>query len=83
MPNYDYVCKDCSERFEVRASVAEYSNGIKPHCPKCQSRNVIRGFADQHRGFASRDVRPLWLLWSRWRRRLLRSPNVTVNASDS
>lgn len=45
MPSYDYVCKDCSERFEVRASVTEYSNGIKPHCPKCQSRNVIRGFS--------------------------------------
>ena len=25
MPSYDYVCKDCSERFEVRASVTEYS----------------------------------------------------------
>lgn len=42
MPVYEYVCKDCGERMEVRASVAEYSEGLRVQCAKCGSVNLVR-----------------------------------------
>jgi putative FmdB family regulatory protein len=44
MPTYDYVCQDCGAPFEVRASMAEYSQGLEPRCPHCGSRKAIRTF---------------------------------------
>jgi putative FmdB family regulatory protein len=37
MPLYDYQCKDCSEGFEVRATIKEKIAGLSLVCPKCGS----------------------------------------------
>ncbi len=33
MPIYEYECKKCGERFELRRNMADSDSGIK--CPKC------------------------------------------------
>ena len=41
MPQYDYVCLECKQRFELFFTYAEY--GTKPvSCTHCQSDNVRR-----------------------------------------
>ncbi len=41
MPTYDFICNDCTQRFEVFLSFSEY--GKKPvRCIHCNSRNVRR-----------------------------------------
>lgn len=44
MPRYEYVCQDCGEAFEIRASMSAYSEGLSPQCPKCGSQDVARVF---------------------------------------
>ena len=44
MPRYDYVCQDCGEAFEIRASMSAYSEGLSPECPKCGSQDTARVF---------------------------------------
>lgn len=44
MPTYDYLCQQCARPFEVRLSMAEYSESKSPPCPHCGSRTVIRRF---------------------------------------
>jgi len=44
VPAYDYVCEDCGARFEVRMSMAAYSEGAKPACETCGSTRVVRAF---------------------------------------
>ncbi len=44
MPAYDYTCRRCGERFEVRMSIAAYSEGAKPACEACGSGDVERTF---------------------------------------
>ena len=45
MPTYEYTCKDCDRSFDIRASIAEYSEGLNPECPHCGSDRVARGFS--------------------------------------
>jgi putative FmdB family regulatory protein len=45
VPAYDYVCQDCGETFEIRASIAAYSEGLSPRCKRCGSENVARSFS--------------------------------------
>ena len=45
MPTYDYRCQDCGEAFDIRASMAAYSEGLSPRCPECGSANAVRGFS--------------------------------------
>jgi len=41
MPTYDYVCRDCGQRFEIFLSYREY--GVtQVHCAHCNSVNVKR-----------------------------------------
>jgi putative FmdB family regulatory protein len=44
MPAYDYRCEDCGAPFEVRMSIAEYSEGVHPACKVCGSTRVERTF---------------------------------------
>jgi putative FmdB family regulatory protein len=44
MPRYDYKCQYCNFPFEVRMSMSEYSEGNKPDCPQCGSKDVERSF---------------------------------------
>lgn len=41
MPTYDYICKNCNERFDVFLTFAEYGRK-KVSCTHCKSRNVRR-----------------------------------------
>ncbi|NWG00704.1 MAG: zinc ribbon domain-containing protein [Thermoanaerobaculaceae bacterium] len=45
MPVYEYVCQDCRKPSELRASVEEYSKGVRPACPHCGSLRLIRTFS--------------------------------------
>ena len=45
MPLYEYICQACEKKFDVRASITEYSDGINPSCPDCGSNKVERGFS--------------------------------------
>jgi putative FmdB family regulatory protein len=40
MPLYDYLCKDCGEAFEVRATIKEKEAGLDLACPKCGSHDA-------------------------------------------
>jgi putative FmdB family regulatory protein len=41
MPNYDFICQSCQQRFEVFLTYREY--GTRPvKCPHCSSENVRR-----------------------------------------
>lgn len=44
MPIYEYVCAKCMGKVEVLASVTEKEKGLKPVCPKCGSKKLIRVF---------------------------------------
>jgi putative FmdB family regulatory protein len=44
MPAYEYVCQHCGKAFEVRATMAEYSEGLSPVCPNCGSKEPLRVF---------------------------------------
>jgi putative FmdB family regulatory protein len=45
VPTYEYTCTNCDKAFDVRASIAEYSEGLSPECPHCGSDKVNRGFS--------------------------------------
>lgn len=42
MPVYEFVCKECGKPMEVKASVAEYSEGLHLQCPSCGSDKLAR-----------------------------------------
>jgi putative FmdB family regulatory protein len=45
MPSYDYVCRECGERFAIRLSIAAYSSGVRPTCAACGSTAVERSYS--------------------------------------
>ncbi len=44
MPIYEYICADCREKSEVKATFAQKQGGLKVVCPKCNSKKMIRVF---------------------------------------
>lgn len=44
MPTYAYICTDCGASTEVRATVAEKDEGLRPNCPACQGDALRRAF---------------------------------------
>lgn len=44
MPAYDFLCQECGKSFEIRASMAEHTKGLKPACPACGSRKAVQTF---------------------------------------
>ena len=42
MPVYEYKCKSCGEKFEVRCSLQDQEK--EPKCPKCGSHDTQRVF---------------------------------------
>lgn len=40
MPIYEYLCSDCGERIEIKATIEEKEKGLKILCPKCGSDKV-------------------------------------------
>ncbi len=46
MPNYEFICKDCKEITEVKASLAEKEKGIEQQCPACGSKNMVQYYGN-------------------------------------
>ena len=46
MPTYEYACAQCAATFDVRASIREKEKGLKPKCPTCGSKTVVRVFGN-------------------------------------
>jgi putative FmdB family regulatory protein len=44
MPIYEYLCSDCGERIEVKATIEEKEKGLKVICPKCGSDKTLQVF---------------------------------------
>lgn len=44
MPTYEYICLECKERIEIRATISEKEKGLKVICPKCKSLKTARVF---------------------------------------
>jgi putative FmdB family regulatory protein len=44
MAIYEYVCTECGEKVEVRATISEKEKGLKVTCPKCGSKEMARVF---------------------------------------
>jgi putative FmdB family regulatory protein len=45
MPNYEYVCSECQNKFDVRASIVQKEKGLKPECPNCHGKKTIQVFS--------------------------------------
>ena len=43
VPIYEYRCRQCGEKFEVRQSIGE--DGSRLNCPKCKGENPERLFS--------------------------------------
>ncbi len=43
MPDYEYKCKNCGEKFEIRRSLQEQEKGSK--CPRCGAHDTYRVFS--------------------------------------
>ncbi|MFC1929856.1 zinc ribbon domain-containing protein [Chloroflexota bacterium] len=43
MPVYEYKCKSCGEKFEIRRSLQEKEK--EPECPSCGTRDTQRMFS--------------------------------------
>lgn len=44
MPTYEYKCSDCGKRFELTVTLAAYTKGVKPACPRCGAARAVRTF---------------------------------------
>jgi len=42
---YSFICNDCDNTFEIRASISEMSKGLRIICPHCNSNNVRRDYS--------------------------------------
>ncbi len=46
MPVYEYVCTECAEKIEVKATISEKEKGLNVVCPKCGSKKVVQFFGN-------------------------------------
>jgi len=46
MPIYEYVCLECKNKFEVKATLEEKEKGLNPECPRCGSKKTSRFFGN-------------------------------------
>lgn len=46
MPVYDYICLDCKVKKEVRATLKEKEEGLKPVCDSCGSDKMTQFFGN-------------------------------------
>lgn len=44
MPIYEYICLECKEKIEIRATVVEKEKGLKVICPKCKGSKTAQVF---------------------------------------
>lgn len=42
MPTYVYYCRDCEDKFEVKASLSEKEKGFKARCTVCGGNNTVQ-----------------------------------------
>lgn len=46
MPVYEYICLDCKEKTEVRASLEEKEKGLQVTCSSCGSTKTTQYFGN-------------------------------------
>ncbi|MFQ6121789.1 MAG: FmdB family zinc ribbon protein [Dehalococcoidales bacterium] len=44
MPTYEYICIECQEKAEIRATISEKERGLKVTCPRCGSNKMVQVF---------------------------------------
>jgi putative FmdB family regulatory protein len=44
MPFYSFHCESCGTTFDVRASIEDKENGLKPKCPNCHAQDARQVF---------------------------------------
>ncbi|MGB9721494.1 MAG: FmdB family zinc ribbon protein, partial [bacterium] len=42
---YEYICSECGERIEIKATIEEQEKGLKVVCPKCGSDKTLRVYS--------------------------------------
>ena len=42
MPNYEFICKDCGDKFEINMGFSTCVGEV--NCPKCKGKNLKRTF---------------------------------------
>jgi len=45
MPNYEFRCIKCNEKFSLQISISDYENRKTFTCPKCKSNETKRVFS--------------------------------------
>lgn len=40
MPLYEFVCEQCSESFDIFATIQQKEDGLYPVCPNCKSKTT-------------------------------------------
>ncbi|HSW35386.1 MAG TPA: FmdB family zinc ribbon protein [Candidatus Limnocylindrales bacterium] len=46
MPTYEYICQDCKEITDVRATMEEKGKGLNVSCSSCGSNNMTQFFGN-------------------------------------
>jgi putative FmdB family regulatory protein len=46
MPTYEYVCTECGEKINIRATIAEKEKGLKVTCLKCGGMKMAQVFGN-------------------------------------
>ena len=46
MPTYEYICLECREKTEVRATISEKEMGLKITCSKCGGNKMVQVFGN-------------------------------------
>lgn len=44
MPTYVYICTECQQETEIKASISEKEKGLKVSCPNCGSSRMAQVF---------------------------------------
>ena len=48
MPDYEYECKECRNKFELHQTFTEHDNEPKPACPQCGGHDVEHLLEEVH-----------------------------------
>ena len=46
MPIYEYFCRDCEKKFEIKATLSEKEKGLEAMCLSCGSDKTIQVFGN-------------------------------------
>lgn len=53
MPNYGFICEDCSHQFESLLSINDREIPLHENCPKCGQRKVTKDYGSMKQSLSS------------------------------